>query len=60
VHADGSPVTIAQVPLHLRRARLTRLGFEINGEYCREFLARRYAETLREKETSRQEKDHRV
>ena len=24
MHADGEPVTAAQVPLHLRRARLTR------------------------------------
>jgi hypothetical protein len=31
------------VPLHLRRARLTRLGIEANGDMCRSFLATRYA-----------------
>jgi metal-sulfur cluster biosynthetic enzyme len=40
---DGSPVPTAQVPLHLRRARLTRVGIETNGEYCRGLLAVRYA-----------------
>lgn len=43
IHADGSQVTSAQVPLHLRRARLTRLGIESNGEFCKEFLKTRYA-----------------
>lgn len=43
VHPDGSRVSAAQVPLHLRRARLTRLGIETNGEFCRSFLAARYA-----------------
>jgi metal-sulfur cluster biosynthetic enzyme len=43
IQPDGSPVTPAQVPLHLRRARLTRLGIETNGELCRSFLATRYA-----------------
>ncbi|WP_409330087.1 iron-sulfur cluster assembly protein [Trujillonella humicola] len=42
VHPDGSPVDPAQVPLHLRRARLTRLGIEANGGMCRSFLATRY------------------
>ncbi|SFL76330.1 iron-sulfur cluster assembly protein [Geodermatophilus ruber] len=45
VHPDGSRVTSAQVPLHLRRARLTRLGIETNGEFCRSFLKTRYADT---------------
>ena len=45
VHPDGSPVPSAQVPLHLRRARLTRLGIETNGEFCRSFLKTRYADT---------------
>jgi metal-sulfur cluster biosynthetic enzyme len=45
VHPDGSPVTTAQVPLHLRRARLTRVGIESNGEYCRGLLNVRYANT---------------
>jgi metal-sulfur cluster biosynthetic enzyme len=43
IHPDGTPVSAAQVPLHLRRARLTRLGIEANGELCKSFLATRYA-----------------
>lgn len=43
VFADGSPVDTAHVPLHLRRARLTRVGIETNGEYCKGLLAARYA-----------------
>ena len=43
IHPDGSRVTAAQVPLHLRRARLTRIGIETNGELCRSFLRTRYA-----------------
>ncbi len=42
VHADGSRVTSAQVPLHLRRARITRLGIETNGELCKSLLVNRY------------------
>jgi len=42
VNADGSRVTAAQVPLHLRRARLTRVGIETNGEYCKALLVNRY------------------
>jgi hypothetical protein len=45
IHPDGSRVTSAQVPLHLRRARLTRLGIETNGEFCKSFLKTRYAGT---------------
>jgi metal-sulfur cluster biosynthetic enzyme len=45
IHPDGRPVEAAQVPLHLRRARLTRLGIETNGEFCKSFLATRYART---------------
>jgi metal-sulfur cluster biosynthetic enzyme len=45
IHGDGSRVTAAQVPLHLRRARLTRLGIEANGELCKSFLKTRYAGT---------------
>ncbi|MGY1808706.1 iron-sulfur cluster assembly protein [Blastococcus sp. SYSU D00669] len=44
IHPDGSPVTSDQVPLHLRRARLTRLSIESNGEFCRSFLKTRYAD----------------
>jgi metal-sulfur cluster biosynthetic enzyme len=45
IHPDGSPVAAEQVPLHLRRARLTRLGIEANGELCRSFLGSRYPAT---------------
>jgi metal-sulfur cluster biosynthetic enzyme len=45
IHPDGTRVTSAQVPLHLRRARLTRLGIETNGEFCKSFLKTRYADT---------------
>jgi metal-sulfur cluster biosynthetic enzyme len=43
IHPDGSPVSADQVPLHLRRARLTRAGLEANGDICRNILATRYA-----------------
>jgi metal-sulfur cluster biosynthetic enzyme len=43
IHLDGSRVTSAQVPLHLRRARVTRIGIEANGEYCKSLLKSRYA-----------------
>lgn len=45
IHPDGRRVTAAQVPLHLRRARLTRLGIEANGELCKSFLRTRYTGT---------------
>jgi metal-sulfur cluster biosynthetic enzyme len=45
LHPDGERVTTAQVPLHLRRARLTRVGIEANGEYCKQLLEKRYAAT---------------
>lgn len=38
----GAPVPVERVPLHLRRARLTRTGIEVNGEHCRALLASRY------------------
>jgi hypothetical protein len=43
LHPDGEPVTAEQVPLHLRRARLTRVGIEANGHTCRDLLGKRYA-----------------
>jgi metal-sulfur cluster biosynthetic enzyme len=43
INADGTAVTTEQVPLHLRRARLTRVGIETNGEYCKGLLSVRYA-----------------
>jgi metal-sulfur cluster biosynthetic enzyme len=45
VHPDGSRVISAQVPLHLRRARLQRVGIETNGEFCKSLLEKRYAPT---------------
>ena len=41
--ADGGPIPAEQVPLHLRRARLTRVGIEANGHTCRDLLGKRYA-----------------
>ena len=46
IHPDGSRVTSAQVPLHLRRARLTRIGIETNGEFCKSFLKSRYPDRV--------------
>jgi hypothetical protein len=45
LHPDGEPVTAAQVPLHLRRSRLTGVSIEANGGTCRDLLAQRYAAT---------------
>jgi hypothetical protein len=45
IQPDGGAVATAQVPLHLRRARLTRIGIESNGEYCKALLEKRYAAT---------------
>lgn len=42
LHPDGQPVTAAQVPLHLRRARLTSVSIEANTATCRDLLAARY------------------
>ncbi|ALE85908.1 iron-sulfur cluster assembly protein [Pseudonocardia sp. EV170527-09] len=42
IHSDGTAVTVEQVPLHLRRARLQRVGIETNGEYCKGLLKIRY------------------
>jgi len=47
IHGDGSRVTAAQVPLHLRRARLQRVGIETNGEYCKSLLKTRYSAEAR-------------
>jgi metal-sulfur cluster biosynthetic enzyme len=44
--AEGNRITTAQVPLHLRRARLQRIGIETNGEYCKGLLAVRYPATV--------------
>ncbi len=42
IDADGHRITAAQVPLHLRRARLQRVGIETNGEFCKSLLEKRY------------------
>ena len=45
LHEEGTSVTPEQVPLHLRRARLTRVSIEGNSGTCRDLLAKRYAAT---------------
>jgi metal-sulfur cluster biosynthetic enzyme len=40
--ATGDPVRAEAVPLHLRRARLTRVSIEANGSICRGMLRHRY------------------
>ena len=40
--ATGAPVTGPAVPLHLRRARTTRVGIEVNSGICRSMLRVRY------------------
>jgi metal-sulfur cluster biosynthetic enzyme len=40
--AAGNRVALEAMPLHLRRARTTRVGMEANGGYCRSLLADRY------------------
>ncbi len=45
IDAEGTRITAAQVPLHLRRARLQRVGIETNGEFCKSLLEKRYAAT---------------
>jgi metal-sulfur cluster biosynthetic enzyme len=43
MHPDGSRVTTEQVPLHLRRARLRRVGIEANGHICRDLMKTKLA-----------------
>jgi metal-sulfur cluster biosynthetic enzyme len=38
----GSPVTGDAVPLHLRKARITRVSLDANGSICRAHLRHRY------------------
>ena len=40
--ATGSPLTADAVPLHLRRARTTRVNIEANAGICRGMLRQRY------------------
>jgi metal-sulfur cluster biosynthetic enzyme len=46
IHPDGTPVPATEIPLHLRRARLQRVGIETNGQYCRSLLATRYPQEV--------------
>jgi metal-sulfur cluster biosynthetic enzyme len=43
--ATGTAVGLAGLPLHLRKAKLTRTSIEANGSICRGMLAHRYAST---------------
>jgi metal-sulfur cluster biosynthetic enzyme len=43
--ATGAPVSDDAVPLHLRRARTTRISIEANGGICRGMLRHRYQTT---------------
>jgi metal-sulfur cluster biosynthetic enzyme len=38
----GAPVTVDSLPMHLRRARTTRISIEANGSICRGMLRQRY------------------
>jgi metal-sulfur cluster biosynthetic enzyme len=38
----GDPVTADAVPLHLRKARITRVSLDANGSICRGMLGHRY------------------
>jgi hypothetical protein len=40
--ATGAPVSDDAIPLHLRRARTTRISIEANGGICRGMLRHRY------------------
>lgn len=46
----GAAVGAAALPLHLRRARLTRTSLEANGGVCRGMLRARYPGTLTEED----------
>ncbi|MGH3156604.1 MAG: hypothetical protein ACRDNF_08540, partial [Streptosporangiaceae bacterium] len=43
--ASGTAVGLAGLPLHLRKAKLTRTSIEANGSICRGMLAHRYNNT---------------
>jgi len=44
IAGDGSPLTAADLPTWLRRARLVSLSLESNGGLCRSLLHVRYGE----------------
>ena len=48
----GSPVTADDMPLHLRKARLTRVSIEANSGICRGMLRHRYNDTRGQGETA--------
>jgi metal-sulfur cluster biosynthetic enzyme len=52
--ATGEAIGVRALPLHLRRARLTRVGAEANSSMCRGMLRERYA-TRGEGETEEQQ-----
>src|SRR6478736_9621827 len=49
---SGSPVTADDMPLHLRKARLTRVSIEANSGICRGMLRHRYNDTRGQGETA--------
>jgi metal-sulfur cluster biosynthetic enzyme len=50
--ATGERVAAASVPLHLRKAKLTRVSIEANSGICRGMLAHRYHNTQGQGETA--------
>lgn len=42
IDAAGQPVPPSELPLHLRRARVTRVGMDANEGNCRDLLTQRY------------------
>ena len=48
----GAPVTADHLPLHLRKARLTRVSIEANSGICRGMLRHRYDDTRGQGETA--------
>ena len=49
--ATGAPVVPAAVPLHLRKAQVTRVSIEANSGICRGMLRHRYNNTQGQGET---------
>jgi metal-sulfur cluster biosynthetic enzyme len=49
---DGAPLTVSELPMWLRRARLVRLSLEANGGMCRDLLRVRYGEPDQEEVAS--------
>jgi hypothetical protein len=48
----GAPVTADHLPLHLRKARVTRVSIEANSGICRGMLRHRYDDTRGQGETA--------